>query len=382
MPNQHDAQGGAVHDTRRSGIRKLEFDKNTDFQKELRRRVDEHFQSTGRPKRGCWQIYLKTAIILGCFVASYVLLVFVAHNLWQGLLLVAALSMCTAAIGFNIAHDGGHLAYSPRKWVNRLMACSLDLIGGSSVRWRWKHSVIHHRYANITGFDGDIEIGLLGRFSPHQPWRWWHRWQHVYLWVFYGLLALEMQLYDDFRYVISGHLGQLRAPRPRRWEIVVFVVGKLLFFTWALAVPMLLHPVWTALLFYTVGTVLLGIVLALVFIIAHVVDKAEFPMPREDTDQLDQPWAVHQALVTVNFSPNSRILTWLLGGLNYQKEHHLFPLICHVNYPGISKIVEETCHQFDLPYKTHRSFFAGIADHFRWLKQMGRSNQVSPSVET
>ena len=82
-------------------------------------------------------MYVKTAIILTCFVASYVLLVFVARDLWQGLLLVAMLSLCTAAIGLNIQHDGGHRAYSTRGWVNRLMAWTMDLIGGSSGRWRW-----------------------------------------------------------------------------------------------------------------------------------------------------------------------------------------------------------------------------------------------------
>jgi linoleoyl-CoA desaturase len=365
-----------AHDSPRSAIRKLDFDNNKEFQIELRRRVDEHFQSTGRRRRGCWQMYLKTSIILACSATSYALLVFMAQDLWQGLVLVAALALCVAAIGFNIQHDGGHRAYSSRQWVNRLMAWTMDLIGGSSGRWRWKHTVIHHRYVNITGYDGDIEIGLLGRFSPYQTRRWWHRWQHLYLWFFYGLMAIEMQLFDDFQYVISGRLGRLRVPRPRGWEVVTFILGKSLFFTWALVIPMLLHPVWIVLFYYTVGAVLLGVVLVLVFITPHLTDKADFPQPREDTGRMGNSWAVHQVLVTVNFAPKSRILTWLLGGLNYHKEHHLFPTVCHVNYPRISTIVEETCRQFDVPYKVHASFFSGIAAHYRWLRRMGKGDQV------
>lgn len=357
-----------------SGVRKLEFDKDTAFQSELRRRVNEYFQTTGRSKRGGWQMHVKTAIILCLFVASYVLLVFVARNLWQGLALAFVLALSTAAIGFNIQHDGGHRAYSSRRWVNRLAAWTLDLIGSSSGRWRWKHSVIHHIYVNITGYDSDIVMGLLGRFSPHQARRWWHRWQHLYLWAFYGLLAVKMQLFDDFRYVITGRLGDLRVPRPKGWELVIFIVGKSIFLAWAFVIPMLLHPVWVVLFYYAVAAVVLGNVMVLVFVIPHLVEKAAFPLPRQDTGRMEKPWAVHQALVTVDFSQGNRVLTWLVGGLNYHKEHHLLPLICHVNYPQISNIVEETCRQFDVPYNTHRTFWAGIAAHYRWLRRMGRGD--------
>ncbi len=368
------AHQNASQETVQTGVRRLDFDKDTAFQDELKRRVNEYFQTTGRRKRDCWQMYLKTAIILTCFGTSYALLVFAARNVWQGLVLAIILALCTAAIGFNIQHDGGHQAYSSRRWVNRLMAWTLDFIGGSSGRWHWKHSVIHHMYVNITGYDSDIDIGLLGRFSPHQKRYWWHRWQHLYLWPIYGLLSVKMQLLDDFRYVITGQLGDLKVPRPRRWEVATFVVGKLLFLAWALVIPMLLHPVWTVLFYFTVASVMLGSVMVLVFVIPHLVDKAEFPLPRPDTCSMARPWAVHQAMVTVDFARGNPVLTWLLGGLNYHKEHHLFPLICHVNYPGMSRVVEETCLQFGVPYNTHRTFWAGIAAHYRWLRRMGKDD--------
>ena len=46
-------------------------------------------------------------------------------------------------------------------WVNKLMAMTLELIGGSSYLWRWKHVVFHHTYVNITGHDTDIDLGIL-----------------------------------------------------------------------------------------------------------------------------------------------------------------------------------------------------------------------------
>jgi len=66
------------------------------------------------------------------------------------------------------------------------------------------------------------------------------------------------------------------------------------------------------------------------------------------------------------------VLAWLLGGLNFQIEHHLFPMICHVHYPAICRIVEQTCKDFGVKYAEHPTFWSGVASHYRWLKQMGR----------
>src|SRR5205085_8657490 len=102
------------------------------FQTEVRRRVDDYFRRTGRRQRDCPQMYLKTAGVFGWFLTSYGLLVFWAAAWWQALPLALSLGLAMAAIGFNVQHDGGHHAYSDRRWVNKLMALTLDLIGGGS----------------------------------------------------------------------------------------------------------------------------------------------------------------------------------------------------------------------------------------------------------
>ena len=65
--------------------RSLKFAGGSDFYIEVRRRIDEYFQSSGRQKRDCPQMYVKTVILLACFAASYALLVFVARAWWQAL---------------------------------------------------------------------------------------------------------------------------------------------------------------------------------------------------------------------------------------------------------------------------------------------------------
>ena len=316
-------------------------------------------------------MYVKAAILAASFAILYVLLVFVAHTWWHGLPLAILLGLSAAGIGFNIQHDGGHQAYSNSPWVNKMMAMTLEFLGGSCYLWRWKHAVFHHTYVNITGHDTDIDLGILGRLTPHQKRRAYHRWQHVYLWPFYGLLVVKWHLVDDFRKLISGRISNRRFPRPRGWELALFVAGKAMFFTVAFGIPLLFHSVGSVLVFYGVTALVLGTVLSVVFQAAHCVEEAEFPMPRGETGRIERPWAVHQAETTVNFARRSRVATWLLGGLNFQIEHHLFPRISHTNYPAMSRLVEEACRDFGVKYAAHPSFRAAMASHFRWLQRMG-----------
>lgn len=352
--------------------RRLKFAGHDEFQSELRRRVDAYFRNTGHGQRDCWQMYLKTAILLACFAGSYLLLVFVAQAWWQALPLAIVLGLSTAGIGFNVQHDGGHQAYSNHAWINKLMAMMLDVMGGSSYVWRWKHAVIHHTYVNITGHDSDIDLGILGRLTPHQRRLPIHRWQHFYLWPLYGLMAIKWQFYDDFRDIISGRIGESRLPRPKGWELLLLLGGKATFFTLAFAIPMLFHSPWIVLLFYAVVAVVAGMVLSIVFQLAHCVEHAEFPIPQEETGRIENAWAVHQVETTVDFARGSGLVTWFLGGLNFQIEHHLFPRICHIHYPAVARLVEETCREYGVRYTEHPSLWAGVKSHFRWLRRMGR----------
>ena len=341
------------------------------FTAELRRRVDAYFAATGRSERDCWQMYLKTAVILAWLATSYALLVFAAPTVWLAAPLSISLALAISAVGFSIQHDGGHHAYSRYAWVNKLAALSMDLIGASSYLWRWKHVVFHHTYPNVEGQDTDISPGAVARLCPHQPRLWFHRWQHLYLWPLYAVTASMWHLYGDFKEVAKGAIGPHRIPRPKGWDLIVFFGGKVLSIGLLLGVPMLVHPWWVVLTFYMVTTGIVGVALTVVFQLAHCVGEAEFPEPVDN--RMEDAWAVHQVQTTVDFARNSRVLCWLLGGLNFQIVHHLYPRICHIHYPALAKIVEATCREFGVRYTAHRSFVAGIASHYRWLRALGRA---------
>jgi len=360
-------------------MRRLKFTGDNDFYVELKRRVDLHMTNNGRRERHCPEMYLKTAIILATFAASYGLLVFASLTWWQALPLAVVLAFATAAIGFNIMHDASHHAYSNIPWVNRLAQKSLDLIGGSSYLWRWKHVVFHHTYANIYGYDTDVDLGELGRLTPHHKRLRFHSWQHWYLWFLYGALVVKWHCLDDFRVAIRGRIGEHRYPRLKGGDLATFLFGKLLFFMIAFGIPLRFHSVWVVALFYIIIAFIVGIVMSVVFQLAHSVEDAGFPRP-QTPGRMDTPWAIHQVETTVDFARNSRAAYWLLGGLNFQIEHHLFPRICHINYPLIAPVVEDTCREFGVRYTAHETFRQGLASHFRWLRQMGAPSDAEATT--
>lgn len=354
---------------------KVKFSGSDRFIRELRRRVDAYFERTGKSRRDCAQMYFKTTTILAWFVAAYLLLLFVATSWWTVVPLAVILGLSIAAIGFNIQHDGGHRAYSDHQWVNKIMALTLDLMGGSSYLWDWKHNSIHHTYPNVEGHDDDINLGFLGRLSPQQRRLKFHRLQGIYLWLLYGFMAIKWHLIDDFYQVAIGRIGSHKIPRPKGKDLAVFISGKVLFASLAFGIPMMLHPWWAVLFVYVTAAFVSGVVLSVVFQLAHCVGEADFPVPvatAGGAERIQTDWAVHQVQTTVDFARGNRILCWFLGGLNFQIEHHLFHKICHVHYPALSKLVEEACEEFGLKYAEHKTLFSAINSHFRWLVEMGR----------
>jgi linoleoyl-CoA desaturase len=317
-------------------------------------------------------MYAKSAIILTWFAVSYVLLVFVAQTWWIGMLLAVSLALAAAAIGMDIQHDGSHGGYSNSKLVNGLAALTLDIIGGSSYLWRWKHNVLHHSFTNIDGADDDIDVGPLARLAPEQPHYRLHKFQHFYMWPLYGFVALKWHLVDDYRELIKGQVGTRKIPRPRGKDLAIFFGGKVVFILVAFVIPALEHPIWLVAVFYGFTAVTIGIVLGIVFQMAHCVEEADFPTPVEGSSRMEDEWAVHQAISTVDFARHNRLLTWYIGGLNFQIEHHLFPKICHLHYANLAPIVESVCAKFRVKYSSHRTLRSAISSHFHWLRRMGR----------
>jgi linoleoyl-CoA desaturase len=358
------------------------FPQDDGFHADLKRRVASYFERTGTPQQGGGAMHAKTVTILAWFGASYTLLLaFGGASPWLAGGLTVSLALATAGIGFSVMHDANHGAYSRSRRVNRAVGLTLDFIGGSSYLWRFKHNVQHHSYANVDGLDTDIDAAPFLRFAPSQRWRTFHRWQGSYAWALYGVLTLKWWLVDDVASIARGRIGDHPFPRPRGSDVLALLCGKAVFLAWALVVPALVHRSVGVVAYFMLGAFVLGLVLSTVFQLAHTVSEAEFHAGAAAAGRMPAGWAEHQVRATVDFAPSSRVLAWYLGGLNFQIEHHLFPGICHVHYPALAGIVEETCSQHGIPYRVQRTLRQAIAAHQRHLSSLGRA-PPSPPLRT
>ncbi len=315
-------------------------------------------------------MYLKGVVMLAWFVGSWTLLVFGARNGVEATVCALSLGLSVAGIGMSVQHDGNHSAASKHAWVNRLFGCGLDFMGVCSFIWRQKHNICHHTFTNVQGVDHDLDFGILARLSPEQPRLPWHRWQHLYLWFFYGFLLPKWVFHDDFVVLRSRFIGGHALTPPGRAKLVAFAGWKVFFVMWAIAIPAMFHPLWQVIVFHLVACFALGATLGTVFQLAHCTRDAEFPAAT--AGQSMGEWSVHQLATTVDFGRSSAVLTWFVGGLNFQVEHHLFPKVSHVHYPALSRVVERLAAKHGLRYRSQPTLFGAVVAHLAHLRDLGR----------
>ncbi len=345
----------------------------SEFAVALREETQNYFKSNNISKTGNWKLYSKTAILFSIAVSCYGLLVFANLHWAINLLLCALLGIDMAAIGFNVMHDGAHGSYSKKQWVNDLMAYSLNLMGGSSFLWKMKHNVIHHNLTNIEGHDDDIDIRPLIRTNENQPKKWVHKYQHYYFIFLYSLTSVWWVYVRDFMKYFSGKIAGQPLKNMTVGEHFIFWISKLIYFFLFLAVPIYFVGLGPTMVGYFTMLAIQGIILAVVFQLAHVVEDTTFPMPDEATNKIENTVLMHQMETTANFCTKNKFMHWYTGGLNFQIEHHLFPKISHVHYDQLSKIVQDLCKKYNINYKEYPTFFKAVKSHVMHLKMVGRA---------
>lgn len=317
---------------------------------------------------------IKTAGMLAIYFVPYLLMLTTQPSVLVTLGLFFLMGVGMSGIGMGVMHDAVHGAYHDKKWVNRLFGSTIYLISGNVTTWRLQHNVLHHTYTNIDGLDDDLETRGLIRLHPNQPWKKMHRNQAWYAPLLYGLLTLNWVMMKDFsqlmRYQKSGLANFTKQELRNEW--INLILTKALYFSLFIVLPLIFVPVawYVVILGFVLMHFTAGFLLSFVFQLAHVVDHVEtFNMPV--SGKMDDAWMEHQLRTTSNFARKSKLVSWFVGGLNFQIEHHLFPNICHVHYPAISQIVRKTAKEFNLPYNEHIRLGEAIQAHMNSLRMYG-----------
>ena len=341
----------------------------------LNKRVNNYFKKNKLLKTGNWKLYLKSIIMLSLWIVPYVLIFSIETNQWFKLLLCIITGIGMAGVGMNVMHDGNHGSFSKFSFINKIMGGTIYFLAGNVFNWKIKHNYLHHSFTNIHGHDEDLEAGVILRFSKHAKWKPYHKFQHYYSLFLYGLLTIKWALFSDFQEMsnfLKRKLSYNDSKGPfHQW--IGLIITKIIYFSIWLVIPFLVIKIswWKILIGFFIMHYTAGIILSLTFQLAHVIEKADMPIPKNKDQSINNTWVIHQLLTTVNFSSKNKFINWFTGGLNHQIEHHIFPNISHVHYEKISKIVKRTAKEFNLPYKENVSLKDAIFSHFKFLKQMG-----------
>jgi linoleoyl-CoA desaturase len=360
-------------------------DKNIFFST-LKKRVDRHFSENHKSVHANAHMVVKSLIMLSLYIIPYLVLIVYTPDFWPALALWFLMGFGVAGIGMSVMHDANHGAYSSSKTVNKILSVTLNLVGGSRHNWRLQHNILHHTYTNITHMDDDIgdtsvrDFSL--RFSPHTPVRWYHKFQPLYAFFFYGIMTLYWVTAKDFVLLVTYTRDGIN-PKNTNQNIGILlglIVMKGCYFFMMLGLPVIM-----GMSFLTVATGFLlmhfvtGIILTTVFQLAHAVDETKFPVP-DERGKIQNAWAIHQMETTMNFASRNKWLSWYIGGLNYQIEHHLFPSICHVHLPEIAPIVREVAQEFGIPYNELPTIRHALRSHLRHMIHIGKLPHLNDGI--
>lgn len=347
-----------------------------DFIIELREKVKEYFEKNQISKYGNANMVLKSIFMMTLYFGPYLLMLTGLIDSIPGIIISwAVMGIGMTGVGMVLMHDANHGSYSKNQKINKFLSKSMYLLGGYPAAWRQQHNTQHHGFTNIEGHDEDIDqIGLL-RFSPHKPLKKVHQFQYLYAWFFYGLSTLSWVTIKDFKKLRLYKKTNVTIVNNKSHNrlMVELIFSKILYHIVFLVLPLVFIAIswyWIVLCFLMMHFIA-GVLLSAIFQTAHIMPDSTFPLP-DEKGNLENSWAVHQLLTTTDYSPKSRVFSWMIGGLNYQIEHHLFPNISHVHYRHIAVLVQSTARKHNVPYYVHSNFFLALVNHVKMLKSLGK----------
>ncbi len=340
--------------------------KSPEFISETKRRVADYFEKHNISIKSNSIMYLKSTLFILSAIIAYIILLISGDTILRVLILNCILGFLLAMFGFNIAHDAAHNAYSNHSTINRALSYFFDITSFSSYVWKVTHNILHHTYTNIPNVDNDITNFPIFRYSQDEKYCQHHSFQHLYASVVYALIGLNRLLFLDYHFFYTQRKAGKSIWKP--FSISVFFKALHIVLFLVLPIVFLPLPWWQMVLCYFATTCIGSFTVAMVVSLAHVNDQVTMLDVHEDASLIDMHWAIHEMRTTCNFGTENKLVSFLVGGLNFQIEHHLFPQVCHVHYPKIAPIVKQTALEFGVPYHSIPTFTGAVKSHFRFLK--------------
>lgn len=344
------------------------------FYRTIKERVEAKIPRANR--RSDKDMYIKSVFLL-----SMVVLLFKFGWMTGNIPAIILYGLVWSLIAINMMHDGIHHSYSSSRVVCFLAAVVFNIAGANYLSYRRAHAYGHHVYTNHDELDSSQlrAYPSLKLHAAHKA-KFFHRVQHIYLWLVYLAGAVAFWL-GDLKEVRSLYNYPLRAG-PMTWkQCAVILSGKIIFIGWYIVLPLMWFERQRALLHILLLWATIGLNTAIWFAVNHWTDKAIY-VTKKELSNTTTDWASMQVLSSCNYSIDSFFWTHFSGGLNLQIEHHLFPAMIHTRLRSIAPIVRQTCMEFGLDYDNQcfTSFWAAVASNFSYTKRVGMQLITQPAT--
>jgi linoleoyl-CoA desaturase len=356
----------------------IEFDwsdKST-FQKELRDEVKKYFadrKMSHKATTSFWVFFGVYSFVMMYFLFKTITVRSYFNSVVAGMMLMSW--------GFGIMHTGSHGGLSENSFVNWfLFATFCNCMGWFHHLWLQHHVYGHHSYTGLYGRDPDVTNlpAEWCRKNTKQEFRPQHKY-NSYIEMFVLTILPSQFLAQGLDYFGSlwkknlFGMDVIHVLTPVDAALTLFQVA--IWFTTFVITPIYStgfgHMKYIFALYSTLG----------IFYWAFVETNHDVIEVQKASDEIggkSKDWAIHQIVHSANFKAPA-LLTFLIGGMNYQIEHHLFPSVHPSHYPAIAKIVQKLCAKYKVSYVMHKTWFHATWAHIKFMNFMANPKNAAKS---
>jgi linoleoyl-CoA desaturase len=269
-------------------------------------------------------------------------------------------------------HGASHFAFvqSPEgnRWAYRIGTVLIGL--WAPPVWDLQHVVAHHIWTNEWPYDSDSAFPLKS-ILPNQRRLWFHKYQHLYMWLVYTF-TIPLVMLNSFKDIIIRRQVTFKMRFLAPHALLEAYACSVLSFVY-LCLPFLFQPFWTAIWVVNLSNIVSSLFFSLQFVVNHEVDSIiDVPPTNGPID-----WGIHQVVSSLTFAPDHRLSLEMAGGLNTQIEHHLFPGVHYSHYNDLTPIIRKVCKQFGITYQYRDSLVDALKAHYNLLKSPPKSTRSS-----
>lgn len=340
--------------------------------KQIKGKVDTYFITNHYSKNGNGYLLLKFMAQLALVISS-VYWVFHATSYFSLCLAYLSVGFTMLMMGINFGHDGAHGCLTGNKKFDGTLFQILYAIQGlGGYMWQIRHNSAHHIFPNVYDRDSDLEMSPLILLNPKQKSKPIHKYQHIYAPFLYVIVTLFWIFVEDFVILIRKDSANAKIKKIPTIEWIKIIAIKLIYLFNFIVLPTIVtHFSWQQIIgAFLIMHFIVSVFLTFTFFISHHIQEIEYVRANEETNIIENSWLSHQINTTIDFHPDSPIAHFIFGGFNTHIAHHIFPEICHIHYPTLTKIVKETLEENKVGYWYKSfTFWQGVKSHIRHLKR-------------